>query len=172
MSLERILIGLMVVLLTHMGTYLFGWSKGYAASEAKWALEKKALVAAADKRAAELRADGSRLAAQLEIARANVRIEYVEVIREVQKLASPVRRAVSADLAGLLNSMSGIRETTERVDPPGTPEAGREAAPNPGRPEGVSERALSEWIAGAVKSHEDCRTQANSLIEYAKACSR
>jgi hypothetical protein len=171
-SLERIVIAVLVAIVTHMATYAFGWSRGYSASQAKWELEKKALIAAADKRAAELRAEGSRLAADLEMARANVKIEYVEVVREVQKYASSTRRAINADLAGLLNSMSGIRETTERVDPPAAPEARREAAANPGRPEGVSERTLSEWIAGAVKSHEDCRAQANSLIEYAKACSQ
>jgi hypothetical protein len=169
---ERVVIIILLAIVTHIGTYAFGWSRGYSASQAKWDMEKKAMIADANRRAAELRAEGSRLSAELEIARANTRIEYVEVVRGVQKVASSTRRAIDANLAGLLNSMSGIRETTERVDPPAAPEARREAAANPGRPDGVSERTLSEWIAGAVKSHEDCRAQANSLIEYAKACSQ
>ena len=57
-SLERIVIAVLVAIVTHMATYAFGWSRGYSASQAKWELEKKALIAAADKRAAELRAEG------------------------------------------------------------------------------------------------------------------
>lgn len=170
-TIERIFIGAAIALLTHLAAYIFGWHRGYDASETVWVAEKKALIARAEVQAAQLRAEGSRLAAELEIARANVRVEYVEVIRDVQKVASATRRAIGADLAGMLNSLSGIRETTERIGADGTVEARREVASDPGR-SGTSERALAEWIVGAVKAHEECRVQANALIEYAKACSR
>lgn len=153
-----------------VGSYIFGWHRGYAASEEKWKAEKVALIAQAKERAAQLEAEGSRLRAELEVAKANVRVEYVEVIRGIQKTASVTRRAIGGDLAGLLNSLSGIRETTERIGADGTVEARREATSDSRG--STSERALSEWIAGAVKSHEECRVQANALIEYAKACSR
>ena len=168
--IELILGSVVAVALLTLGSYIFGWHRGYEASETKWKAEKAALIAQAKERAAQLESEGSRLRAELEVARANVRIEYVEVIRGIQKTASATRRAIGADLAGLLNSLSGIRETSERVGPDGTVEARREVAPDSRG--STSERALSEWIAGAVKSHEECRTQANALIEYAKACSR
>jgi N-methylhydantoinase B/oxoprolinase/acetone carboxylase alpha subunit len=171
-NVERGLIALLLIVVAVVGSHIWGWHRGYAASEVVWTEQKKALIANAESRAAELRAEGARLAADLHVARANVRIEYVEVIREVHKVASATRRSINADLAGLLNSLSGIRETTERIGADGTVEARREVATDSPRPEGTSERALGEWIAGAVKSHEECRQQANSLIEYAKACSR
>lgn len=180
-NVERGLIALLLIAVTVVGSHIWGWHRGYAASEvvwlakeAQWTAEKARIVAEADAQAQKLRAEGSTLAAALEKARSEVRIEYVEVIREIGKRTSSVRRAVDADLAGLLNSLSGIRETTTRVDPAGVVETRTETATDSGRPAsaGVSERALAEWIANAVKSHEECRQQANSLIEYAKVCSR
>lgn len=173
-TFERVAIGLVIALVTHLGAYSFGWFKGYSSSEVRWNEQKKALIAQAEARAEALKAEGSRLSAELEVAKANVRIEYVEVIREIRKSASSVRRAFDADLAGMLNALSGIRETSERVDSSGVVETRRETATNSPRSasEGVSERALAEWIAGSIKAHEECRVQANALIEYAKACSR
>lgn len=178
-NIERGFIALLIALVAVVGSHIWGWHRGYAASEvvwlakeAQWTAEKARIVAEAEAAAQKLRAEGATLAAALEKARAEVRIEYVEVIREIGKRTSSVRRAVDADIAGLLNSLSGIRETTERVGPDGTVEARRETASDSPRPVGTSERALAEWIAGAVKSHEECRQQANALIEYAKACSR
>jgi len=169
--IEMLMVSVLSVILLTVGSYMFGWHRGYAASEEKWQAEKVVLIEAAKTRAAQLEAEGSRLRADLEVAKANVRIEYVEVIREIQRVASSARRAISPDLAGLLNSLSGVRETTERVGADGTVEARRETTSDPAR-SGTSERALAEWIAGAVKSHEECRVQANALIDYAKACSR
>lgn len=174
-SIERLAIGLVIALLTHLGAYVYGWNKGYQLSEARWDDQKQALIAQAQARAESLRAEGARLSAELEVARANVRIEYVEVIRDIRKSASAVRRALDADVAGMLNALSGIRETTERIDPAGVDDTSAQAAADPARSapaEGVSERTLAEWIAGTVKAHEECRVQANALIEYARACSR
>lgn len=178
-KIEQALVVLAVIAVMIVGSHIWGWHRGYAASEkvwlakeAQWAAEKAKILAEADAAASQLRAEGATLAAALEKARAEVRVEYVETVREIGKRTSSVRRVLDADLAGLLNSLSGIRETASSNDPPGTPEARPEAPPDPGRPSGVSERGLTEWIANAIKSHEECRQQANSLIEYAKACSR
>jgi len=171
-KVELLFAAILVAVILLLTAYLVGWTRGYSASEGKWKLERAALVADAKTRAAQLQSEGNRLRAELEVARANVRIQYVEVVREVKRVASSTRRAINVDLAGLLNSMSGIRETTQRINPDGTLGPSREAPPDPPRPSGgTSERALGEWIANAVRSHEECRKQVDALIGYAKACS-
>lgn len=180
-SIERAALIVVVVLAALVGSHIWGWHRGYAASEAvwlakeaEWNAEKARIIAEAEAAAQKLRAEGATLAAALEKARAEVRVEYVETVREIGKRTSSVRRALDADLAGLLNSLTGIRETTTRVGPSGAVETRTETSTDSGRPAsaGVSERGLAEWIANAVKSHEECRQQANSLIEYVKACTQ
>jgi hypothetical protein len=167
---------LLSVAIAIVAAYWAGWFRGNAhgvmSERAVWHAERDVIRAEAAAQAEALRSRGEQLSAQLTIARATVRIEYVEVVREIVKVASPVRRAIGADLAGLLNSMSGIRETTERIGSGGVVEARTETSTDSGRPAsaGVSERGLADWIAGTVKAYEECRVQATGLIAFAKAC--
>ena len=169
-SLERTLIGFAIVAAVLTGTYVTGYWKGWNASEKLWLAEKSELIAATRLREERLRADGAEIEARLARAQANVKIKTVEVIREVVKYVRVDRPAFdNPDLTRLLNTSTGIRETVTRDGPGGPAATSREVAPDPAGSR-TSEQALSTWIANTIDSHERCRLQANSLIQYVKAC--
>lgn len=149
----------LLLLASHAGTYALGWHRGYAASEGKWAAEKLELLAAAEARAKVLRERGDRLAAELEQARAQVRVEYVDKIRVIYRTASRSKEALSAAVTAALNRQP-IRESATPV------------APDPEPVAGTSEAAAAEWIAGAQAAYEACREQVRALAEWAKGVSK
>lgn len=158
--LTSIGVGLALLVISHGGLYAYGWHKGYDASEKVWAAQKSAMLVQAAAQAEVLRERGNRLAAELEVARVNIRVEYVEKIRTVVHIASRTREALSADVTAALNARP-IRETVER---PGEPP--RDVVEPPG---GTSEAAAAEWIAGAQAAHELCREQVRKLGDWIRS---
>ena len=154
-------IALAILVVTHTGAYAAGWFRGVASERAVWQLERARIVAAAESRAVTLRAEGDRLAADLELARASVRTVYVDRIRDVVRIASPSRQCLSPDVTAALNRQP-IRETVERPgEPPRTVEA-----PAVG---GTSELAAAEWMAGAQAAHAECRNQVQRLADWIRS---
>ena len=153
-------VGLALLIVTHGGLYAYGWHKGYNASERVWAAQKSAMLVQAAAEAEVLRERGNKLAAELEVARVNIRVEYVEKIRTVVHIASRTREALSADVTAALNARP-IRETVERPNEPP-----RDVVEPPG---GTSEAAAAEWIAGAQAAHELCREQVRRLGDWIRS---
>lgn len=153
-------VGLALLVLSHAGLYAYGWHTGYDASERVWQAEKSAIMVKAAAEAEKLRTEGRALAAELEVARANVRVEYVEKLRTVYRVASRTKEALSADVTAALNARP-IRETVER---PGEPP--RDVV-EPSA--GTSEAAAAEWIAGAQAAHEMCREQVRKLGDWIRS---
>ena len=158
--LSSIGVGLALLIVTHGGLYAYGWHRGYDASERVWAAQKSEMLVKAAAEAEVLRERGNRLAAELEVARANVRVELVEKLRVVDKVASRSKEALSADATAALNARP-IRETVERQgEPP------RDVVEPPS---GTSEAAAAEWIAGAQAAHELCREQVRRLGDWIRS---
>jgi len=159
-------IAIAILLATHAAAYAFGWHRGADAVQARWNADRVQIIAAAQARADVLRANGERLAAALEVARANVRVEYVEKIRVVYRAASATAQCLSPDVTAALNRQP-IRETVER---PGEPPRVVEHPPTPPPPAGgTSELAAAEWIANAQAEHQACRAQVAGLIDWIRS---
>jgi len=153
-------VGVALLVLSHGALYAYGWHRGYDSSSAKWALEKAQIVADAQAKADVLRAQGDKLAAELEQARANVRVEYVEKIRYVRAKASATRACFSGDITAALNN-APIREKVLR--------ANEQAADETPALSGTSEAAAADWIAGAQAAHAQCRAQVASLVSWIRS---
>jgi hypothetical protein len=156
-------VGVALLILSHGGLYAYGWHKGYDSSETKWRLERAELMARAAAEAEVMRERGDRLAAELEQARAAVRVQYVEKIRYVRAKASATRACFSGDITAALNRQP-IRETVER---PGEPPRTVEQPTG-----GTSELAAAEWIAGAQAAHAECRSQVQRLGDWIRSVTR
>lgn len=152
-------IGVVVLLLTHLAAYISGYWNGVDQERERWMLERAQIIAQAQARADTLRADGQRLAAELEVARANVRVEYVERLRVVYRTASATKSCFSGDITAALNRNTPIRERVERPDAPAQEVVHA----------GTSERAAAEWIAHAQAEHAACRQQVARLIDWIRA---
>ena len=155
-------IALAVLVVTHTGAYAAGWFRGVASERAAWHAERSRIMAEAAAAAEVARAEGNRLAAELELARATVRTVYVDKIREVVRIASPTRQCLSPDVTASLNR-TPIRETVER---PGEPPRTVDPPPATG---GTSELAAAEWIAGAQAAHAECRSQVAKLADWIRS---
>jgi hypothetical protein len=158
-------VAVLLLLASHVAAYSAGWFRGVASERAAWTLERERLIAEAAVTAERLRGEGKRLAAELEVARAAVRVEYVEKIREVKVAASRTKACFTPDVTAILNRASTIRERVER--PSGevrTIEHRSEAAPA-----GTSEAAAAEWVANAQAAHEACRAQVGALADWIRA---
>jgi len=156
--------GVAVLLVTHLAAYVGGYWNGVAQERDKWMLERARIVAQAEARADALRAEGKRLAADLELARANVRVEYVERVRYIRAKASVTRECFSGDVTAALNRQP-IREIVERQ---GEPAQVVVHAPTGG----TSELAAAEWIANAQAEHASCRAQVARLADWIRAATR
>jgi hypothetical protein len=141
--------------------HAYGWDEGVDYERARWQAERSRLLAEAAAQAEVLRAEGRAIAAELERARTDVRVQFVETVRVVRERASSTRACFNADVTAALNR-SPIRETVERPgEPPRTleePAAG-----------GTSELAAAEWVAGAQAAHEACRAQIGALAAWVRA---
>jgi hypothetical protein len=163
--LQMLAIGTVVLILTHLAAYVGGYWAGVGQEREKWMLEKARIVAQAEARSDALRAEGKRLAADLELARANVRVEYVEKLRVVYRTASATRACFTPDITAALNRNTPIRETVER---PGQPAQEVVHAPTGG----TSERAAAEWIAHAQAEHSACRAQVARLADWIRSATK
>lgn len=161
-KLQLLAISIVVLCLTHLGAYLAGWYAGVASERDRWMLERARIVATAEQKAATLRERGDRLAADLELARANVRVEFVERVRVVYRTASATKQCFSPDVTALLNQQTPIRETVHRVGEP----AKEVVHPSPG---GTSEQAAAEWIINAQAEHNACRAQVARLVDWIRS---
>jgi hypothetical protein len=159
--LQMLAVGVVVLVLTHLAAYIGGYWSGVSSERGQWMLERARIVAQAEAKADALRADGRRLAAELETARAQVRVEYVEKVRVVVRTASKAKSCLSPDTTAALNRQP-IRETVER---PGSPPA--EII----HPAGTSELAAAEWIAHAQAEHAQCRQQVARLVDWIRNAS-
>ena len=157
--MQMLAIAVAVLVLTHLAAYIGGYWAGVSSEREKWTLEKARIIAQAEAKADALRADGRRLAADLELARANVRVEYVEKVRVVVRTASKAKACLSPDVTAALNRQP-IRETVERTGAP--PQEIVHA------PAGTSELAAAEWIANAQSEHAQCRQQVARLVDWIK----
>jgi hypothetical protein len=146
---------------THGGAYAAGWFRGVASERAVWQAERSRIMAQAAAAAEVARGEGRRLAAELELARATVRTEYVERLRVVYRAASPSAQCLSPDVTAALNRQP-IRETVER---PGEPPR----AVDPPAAGGTSELAAAEWMAGAQAAHAECRNQVQRLADWIRS---
>jgi hypothetical protein len=155
-------IALAVLVVTHGGAYAAGWFRGVASERAVWQAERSKIMAQAAAAAEVARGEGRRLAAELELARAAVRTEYVERLRIVYRAASPSAQCLSPDVTAALNR-APIRETVER---PGEPP--RTVDP-PATTGGTSELAAAEWMAGAQAAHAECRNQVQRLADWIRS---
>lgn len=164
---------------SHVGAYQAGWFRGAAAERAVWQAERSRVLAEATVTAERLRGEGRRLAAELELAKATVRTEYVERLVQVREAASATRACFTPRTAAALNRSAAAPDDPagrlsrdavirERVERPGTPDAVIEhrAEVEAG---GTSERAAAEWIAGAQAAHEACRAQVGALADWIRA---
>jgi hypothetical protein len=158
-SIQSVAIAVLVLALTHLGAY----GLGRYHERAGWIVERAQIEAQARATADRLRAEGRQLAADLELARANVRIEYRERIVTIREKASATRACFTPDVTAALNRQP-IRETVER---PGEPP--REVVHEPAPTAGTSERAAAEWIATAQREHAACRAQVASLVSWIKS---
>lgn len=169
LGIERWLVSVAVALALGVGLYAGGYWKGYragvAATDAKWAELRTQWQTAAAARERALRQRGDDLAAELEAAKAKVRIETIEVIRTVYKKASATKSCFSPDVTEALNRNSPIRETVERPD---SPKQVREHRIEPASA-GTSELAAAEWVANAQAAHEECRAQVGKLGDWIRA---
>lgn len=159
--LQLAAIGVVVLFATHLAAYVAGYLNGVDQEREKWMLERARIVAQAEATADRLRADGKRLAAELEVAKANVRVEYVEKLRVVYRTASATRACFTPDVTALLNRQP-IRETVERVGEPV-----QEVVHVPAG--GTSERAAAEWVATAQAEHAACRAQVIKLVDWIRS---
>jgi hypothetical protein len=157
--LQMLAIGVVVLVLTHLAAYVGGYWSGVSSERERWMLERAQIIAQAQAKADAMRADGKRLAADLELARANVRVQYVEKVRVVYRTASKTRACFTPDVTAALNRQP-IRETVER---PGAPPQEIVHAPA-----GTSELAAAEWIAHAQAEHAQCRQQVARLVDWIK----
>jgi phage tail tape-measure protein len=155
-------IALAVLVVTHTGAYAAGWFRGVASERAVWQAERSRIMVEAAATAERLRGEGKRLAAELEVARVNVRVEYVEKVRYLVRVASPTRECLSPDVTATLNR-TPIRETVER---PGEPPRTVDPPESTG---GTSELAAAEWIAGAQAAHAECRSQVARLADWIRS---
>jgi hypothetical protein len=160
-------IALLMVIAGHVGAYNAGWFRGVAHERAVWEKEKASLLAAAQARAGVLKEKGEKLAAELELAKANVRTEYVEVIRTVKVKASATRACFTPDVTEILNRNSVIREKVERVGGGVTVIEHKTEAP--AQSGGTSELAAAEWVLQAQAAHEQCRAQVGALAEWIRS---
>jgi hypothetical protein len=159
--LQATAIGVLLLIVSHIGLYVYGWHKGAGVERLKWQAEKAQMMIAAEARANVLREQGDRLAAELEIARTAVRTIYVDRIKTVYRTASPTRQALSADVTAALNRDTPIRETVHRAgEPPAVVVHG-----------GASELATAEWIANTQAMYADCVTRFRALADWARAAS-
>lgn len=152
---------------TYQVGYRIGWNAGVESEREVWRVERARIMAEAAATADRLRAEGRTLAAQLEAAKAAVRVEYVETVRVVRQKASATRACFEPDITAILNRNAPIRET---VDRPGSPKQvidHRSAAPAPEG--GTSEAAAAEWVAGARAAHDACRAQVGALADWIRA---
>lgn len=176
LSSRIVWIGIVILSLigTHVSAYQVGYFKGVSFERAAWESERSKLLARAAAEAERLRGEGKRLAAELEVAKATVRVEYVEKIREVKVAASRTRACFTPDVAAILNRSTPIRETREPIPPPGQPAPAptviehRSEAPAGG----TSEAAAAEWVAGAQAAHEACRAQVGALADWIRSVAR
>lgn len=156
--LQMVLAAVLLAIVTHLVAYWAGWTEGSQRERDRWATEKLQILAAAESRAKILRGQGDQLAAELERARANVRIVYQERIKYIIRRASPAVQCLTPDVTAALNRQP-IREYVER---PGEPR--QEVAPTGG----TSEAAAAEWIANAQSAHEQCRSQVERLAQWVR----
>ena len=154
--LQMAAIAVAVLLLTHVAAYVTGYWQGVSSERDRWMLERAQIVAQAQAKADALRTEGKRLAADLELARAHVRIEYVERVRTVYRTASRARACLTPDVTAALNAQP-IRERVERIGSPP-----QEIV----HPAGTSELAAAEWIAHAQSEHAQCRAQVARLVDW------
>ena len=156
--LQMLAIGVVVLVLTHLAAYVGGYWSGVSSERERWMLERAQIIAQAQAKADAMRADGKRLAADLELARANVRVQYVEKVRVVYRTASKTRACFTPDVTAALNRQP-IRETVERQGEPAQVVAHTQAG-------GTSELAAAEWIAHAQAEHAQCRQQVARLVDW------
>lgn len=166
--IQYILIAIVIALATHAAAYGAGFYRGVLSERKDWEVERARIVTEAAVNSGRLRAEGMRLAAALEEARAQVRVETVEKVRVVYQKASVTRKCFEADVTAILNRNTPIRERVERADRPAV-EVVHTAATDVG---GTSERAAAEWVLNAQSEYDMCRTQVVSLIEWIKALPR
>lgn len=173
--------GLVVLALmgTHVGAYQVGYFKGVAFERTAWQAEREKVLARAAAEAERLKREGKRLAAELELAKANVRTEYIETIRTVREVASGTTRCFTPRTAAALNRgapaaddaaarLSREAVIRERVERPGAPPAVIEHRSEVGEG-GTSELAAAQWIAGAQAAHEACRAQIGALADWIRS---
>lgn len=174
--LEKFAVGALIMVgllgLASYKAYQVGHASGYAKAEKLYKAEIEKIEAEHDKEIKRLTEEGRRLNALVKEAEKNINVKYVETVRYVYKNARAGHASIDAALTRMLNNLTGIRENPPPAPAaPGRDGADREAPADSSRPGATSERALSEWIAEAVTSHEKCRVRHNALIEWAKACS-
>ena len=157
-------IALVLLIVSHGAAWTNGWFKGVASERAVWQAERAKIMAQAAAAAEVARGEGRRLAAELELARAEVRTVYVDRIRTIVRIASPARECLSPGVTASLNR-APIRETVER---PGEPPRAVET-PAAG---GTSELAAAEWIAGAQAAHAECRSQVQRLGDWIRSVTK
>lgn len=160
--LQMAAIGVVVLVLTHVAAYVGGYWSGVSSERERWMLERAQIIANANAKADALRADGQRLAAELEVARANVRVQYVDKIRVVYRTASATKSCLSGDITAALNRNTPIRERVERPDAPVQEIVHA----------GTSERAAAEWIANAQAEHAACRQQVARLVDWIRSVTK
>lgn len=160
--LQMLAIGVVVLVLTHVAAYIGGYWSGASSERERWMLERAQIIAQAQAKADTLRAQGQQLAAELEVARANVRVQYVDKIRVVYRTASATKSCLSGDITAALNRNTPIRERVERPDAPAQEIVHA----------GTSERAAAEWIAHAQAEHAACRQQVARLADWIRSVTK
>lgn len=172
-GLERWMLTTMAAALVAIGLYGGGFWHGWSMASDKWKTEKAQIIADSEIRAKMLEQKGLSLAADLEKARAQVKVQTVEVVREVVKYASSKRECFSPDVTAILNKNTPIRETRTPIVEPGQPTQKPTVIDHKvqGPVGGTSEQAAATWVAEAQASHEQCRSQVHGLIAWVKSAS-
>ncbi len=112
------------------------------------------------------------LIGDLAIAHKTQRIEYVEIIKKLDSVASGTDQCLSPGTIGVLRGSEG------RANPQGAgsrvaPDSGTRLAPDPLGPPfvggGASEKAIANWMAAALKQYKDVQKRNATLAGVIRA---
>lgn len=116
--------------------------------------------------AAKKRIDG--LESDLEAAHKKREQTYVEVVKDVQVVASPTRQCLTPAVRRVLDSSAGNPTPAPSADPRVALAIPAAPAADPGGP-GASERAVALWMAAALRQYSALRDQHRTLADVVRS---
>ena len=128
-------------------------------------IERGRAAAAAAAREAELTIGA--LSTDLAHARRLREVEYVEVVREIEKVSSRERQCLGPATRGVLHRSD--RAAVESEDPRQPARASPGPAADPGGPAGASEQAVALWIEAARNQYRGLQRRFHAVSDAVRA---